>query len=354
MYSHATEFAAGIAADMKSGWGGLAASNAQSGVNAVTTSTAEGSGLMTNVGNRLLQASEAATVVKAGVPQPISVETRAAVTAVLYPEAGLALAAAQKEAEAAHREAVRVMNSVYKTAFLTVGNGVPAFPTPFDPTGGNGSTSSDEYVRQLNSSTSSNNNGSGADNDRSAESVANTNRTDSNAVHQGNVLPGTKANDTNNANPSSTTATRIASADQPGNINPNSPSNDNGLSRSPVATGVNPQSPNLLASPTGPNLRRQDDKSRDSSNANLGMGMLGGTAAAVGADSLRHGPSVAANAVAAKSVPSGMMPHAGRAAGDEDKEHKTPSYLVNVHNGNELIGPIDPAAPPVLGDWKEA
>lgn len=164
---------------------------------------------------------------------------------------------------------------------------------------------------------------------------------------------GTKTNDTNSANPTSATATRNASADQPGNINGNSPTNDNGLSRGPVATGLNPQSPNLFTSPTGPNLRRQDDRSRDSANANLGMGMLGGTAAVVGADSLRQGPSVAANAVAAKSVPGGMMPHAARAAGDEDKEHKTPSYLVNVHNGTELIGPIDPAAPPVLGEWNE-
>ncbi|NMN97761.1 hypothetical protein [Antrihabitans stalactiti] len=355
MYTHATEFAAGIATDMRDGWRGAAASSAQSGVNAVTTTTAEGSGLMTNVGNRLLQASEAASVVKAGVPQPISVETRAAITAVLYPDTGLALAAAQKEAEAAHREAVRVMNTVYKGAFLTVGNGVPGFTMPTDPTNGGGANGTDEYVHRLNSFTSSeSNNASGADNSRTAESVANTNQTDPNAVQQGQNPASTKTNDTTSANPTSTTATRNASADQPGNINGNSPTADNSVSRGPVATGVNPQSPNFFTSPTGPNLRRQDDKSRDNANANLGMGMLGGTAAVVGADSLRQGPSVAANAVAAKSVPSGMMPHAARAAGDEDKEHKTPSYLVNVHNGTELIGPIDPAAPPVLGEWKEA
>ncbi|SDI95214.1 hypothetical protein SAMN05444695_12327, partial [Rhodococcus triatomae] len=34
---------------------------------------------------------------------------------------------------------------------------------------------------------------------------------------------------------------------------------------------------------------------------------------------------------------------------DDDKEHKTPSYLVNMENGNELIGDLDPVAPPVIG-----
>ena len=354
--SHTADFLSGVDTLMQDGWHGNAASNAAAGVKTAGIATVKESVIMDAVSDRLLKASEAATSVIGGVPEPIPLETRVAmVESAFYPSAGLALVIAQKRAEAAHREAVRVMNTVYKGAFLTVGNGVPGFTMPTDPTNGGGANDTDEYVHRLNSFTSGeSNNASGADNSRTAESVANTNQTDPNAVQQGQNPAGTKTNDTNSANPTSTTATRNASADQPGNINGNSPTADISVSRGPVATGVNPQSPNFFTSPTGPNLRRQDDKSRDNANANLGMGMLGGTAAVVGADSLRQGPSVAANAVAAKSVPSGMMPHAARAAGDEDKEHKTPSYLVNVHNGTELIGPIDPAAPPVLGEWKEA
>ncbi|WP_164877598.1 hypothetical protein [Prescottella agglutinans] len=47
----------------------------------------------------------------------------------------------------------------------------------------------------------------------------------------------------------------------------------------------------------------------------------------------------------------GMMPGAGgaRGRGEDDSEHKTPGYLVNVDNGNELIGKLPLAAPPVIG-----
>jgi hypothetical protein len=356
--AHTADFLSGVDTLMQDGWHGHAATSAGAGVKTAGIATVTESVVMVEVAKRLDRASEAATAVIGGVPKPIPLNTRVAMAeSAFYPTAGQALAIAQKQAEADHREAVRVMNTVYKGAFLTVGNGVPGFTMPSDPTNGPGSdgtNSSDEYIQRLNSSNSNNNNGSSADNSRTAETVANTNQTDPNAVQQGNDPSKTQNANANTTDPTSLTATRNASVDQPGNINPNSPTNDNSLSRSPVATGVNPQTPSFLTSPTGPNLRRQDDKSRDSSNPNLGMGMLGGPAAVVGADSLRQGPSVAANAVAAKSVPSGMMPHGGRAAGDEDKEHKTPSYLVNVHNGTELIGPIDPAAPPVLGDWKEA
>lgn len=47
------------------------------------------------------------------------------------------------------------------------------------------------------------------------------------------------------------------------------------------------------------------------------------------------------------------MPMAGRGAGagqDDDTEHKMPSYLINVENGNELIGDLAPVAPPVIGE----
>ncbi|NLE82140.1 MAG: hypothetical protein GX610_21690 [Rhodococcus sp.] len=42
----------------------------------------------------------------------------------------------------------------------------------------------------------------------------------------------------------------------------------------------------------------------------------------------------------------------GRGAGggqDGDTEHKTPDYLINIENGNELIGDIARVAPPVIG-----
>lgn len=44
----------------------------------------------------------------------------------------------------------------------------------------------------------------------------------------------------------------------------------------------------------------------------------------------------------------GMAPGAARGKGDDD-EHKIPSYLIDVDNGNKLIGKIEKVSPPVLG-----
>ncbi|EOM77017.1 hypothetical protein DW322_06390 [Rhodococcus rhodnii] len=42
-------------------------------------------------------------------------------------------------------------------------------------------------------------------------------------------------------------------------------------------------------------------------------------------------------------------PGGARANGAEDTEHETPSYLVTVDNGNELVGDLAPVSPPVIG-----
>jgi len=46
----------------------------------------------------------------------------------------------------------------------------------------------------------------------------------------------------------------------------------------------------------------------------------------------------------------GMMGGGGAAkGGGEDKEHKTPDYLITLDNGNELIGTLPLVSPPVIG-----
>ena len=45
----------------------------------------------------------------------------------------------------------------------------------------------------------------------------------------------------------------------------------------------------------------------------------------------------------------GIAPHGARGKGEDDKEHKTAAYLVNVENANELIGDMPRVAPPVIG-----
>ncbi|MBJ7352141.1 MAG: hypothetical protein JHD12_16450 [Rhodococcus sp.] len=45
----------------------------------------------------------------------------------------------------------------------------------------------------------------------------------------------------------------------------------------------------------------------------------------------------------------GMGAAGGRGTGDNDGEHTTPGYLIDVGNGSELIGDLPLVAPPVLG-----
>lgn len=62
------------------------------------------------------------------------------------------------------------------------------------------------------------------------------------------------------------------------------------------------------------------------------------------------GTTAAGTAARNGAAGGGMMPGAGaRGRGDDDAEHKTPGYLVNVDNGSELIGNLPLAAPPVIG-----
>lgn len=80
-----------------------------------------------------------------------------------------------------------------------------------------------------------------------------------------------------------------------------------------------------------------------------GLGAGGAGAAATGAGGATGGAAAAAGRPGAPGG-SGMMPGAGaRGRGEDDNEHKTPGYLVNVDNGNELIGKLPLAAPPVIG-----
>ncbi|NKS79379.1 hypothetical protein GS539_28620 [Rhodococcus hoagii] len=62
------------------------------------------------------------------------------------------------------------------------------------------------------------------------------------------------------------------------------------------------------------------------------------------------GTTAAGTAARNGAAGGGMMPGAGaRGRGEDDAEHKTPGYLVNVDNGSELIGNLPLAAPPVIG-----
>jgi hypothetical protein len=55
----------------------------------------------------------------------------------------------------------------------------------------------------------------------------------------------------------------------------------------------------------------------------------------------------AAGRSGASGLPGAM---GGRGRGEEDREHRTASYLTNDDNVNLIIGDFDPVAPPVIGE----
>ncbi|PTR22938.1 PPE-repeat protein [Rhodococcus sp. OK519] len=84
-----------------------------------------------------------------------------------------------------------------------------------------------------------------------------------------------------------------------------------------------------------------------------GMGSGGGAGSTPSATTggATPGSTAAGSTGRGGAATGGMMPGAGARGrgGDDDNEHKTPGYLVNVDNGSELIGNLPLAAPPVIG-----
>ncbi|SHT51327.1 hypothetical protein [Mycobacteroides abscessus] len=85
-----------------------------------------------------------------------------------------------------------------------------------------------------------------------------------------------------------------------------------------------------------------------------GAGLPGGAAAGAGGGGVNPA-SVGAAGVRGMG-PMGMMgagAHGGHGKGEDDDDHATPSYLINVDNGNALFGEEIKASPGVIGDWTE-
>ena len=349
-----------------SGWEGEGADAGRAAVDAFVGSGQRASEVMGSVKSRLQQAASAAEAVRAAVPPPEHVDTAAMLPlALLNPPSAAAMAAAQQRAEEARQEAIRAMNAIYKPAMIPVGNGVPTFAAPVDPTAGGGGAGAPGSGSGTGggggSSTRGLWSGPGVINQENATDGASNGQPDgapgsadgSTAASDGSAASGSgsggsdsgdqgDAAQTSAAATSSDSASGIA-AGRPGGAGVGeSGSNGAGYGAGGSGFGIN-----------GGAARRRDDRNDSASAGALGLGAVGGGAmgAPLGADAVRSGSSVAAGAAAAarSGMPGGVMPHGRNEKGEEDSVHETPGYLINVDNGNELVGEMPPAAPPVLG-----
>ncbi|WP_187776292.1 hypothetical protein [Antrihabitans cavernicola] len=378
-----------IAALVNGSWEGDGANAAQGAVDAFIASGQEASEVMGSVVSRLHQASSAAEAVRAAVPVPEAVDPVAMLPmALLNPPSAAAVAEAQKRAEEARQEAIRAMNNIYKPTMIPVGNGVPSFSAPTDPTsggagaagggsaggtgasgfggfGGSGGASSSNVTSTGSGANSAGGQADSGASNTDAAGVDGASGTD--AQGQGATAPagsngqGVSASGTGGSGKaggqgaSPWTAPAAVTGDSSLGVAGGSGVGGSGVGGS--AGGAGGTGYVGIGGLGGAAARRRDDQKNDASNG-LGLGAVGGGVggALAGSDTLRSGPSVAAGASAAAraGMPGGVMPHGRNEKGEDDSEHKTPGYLINVDNGNELVGDMPPAAPPVLGVWDEA
>ncbi|EID79939.1 MULTISPECIES: hypothetical protein [Rhodococcus] len=332
-----------------------------------TEKLAETSGQLTSsiaaIAVKLDILSSAAADVKASVPQPASAE---GVLSQL-PLSPLAAESSETAREAARLEAVRRLEAIYVPNYRDVGTNVPQLPEPYAPSGdGAGSDgvltahgtfphgsnpwgttdsniSSASGEGDLSADSENSADGNSAGDDAAATSAANA----ESAANQGagagsgSAAQTAAANAQNAAGAGSQAGSGAGAAGYGGGIGGGSGSGAGGSGLGGSASGA----------------RRKNDK-RDSESSSSGV-VPGGPIPSGGAAA---GAGAAAAAAAATPVkPSmsrpgmgmapGMMGAPGRVGGngDGDTEHQTPSYLITVDNGNELIGKLDPVAPPVIG-----
>ena len=346
-------------------WEGAAADAAAQATEKLAATSGQLTSSIAAIAVKLDILSSAAADVKASVPQPASSEG----VLTQLPLSPLAAERSETEREAARLEAVRRLEAIYVPNYRDVGTNVPQLPEPYNPSG-DGSGSGDMpstygTVPQGSnpwSASDSNTSFASGDGDVSAnggtpgaeESAGDDAATTSaaNAEAAANQGAGAGAN-AGSGSAAQTAAANTQSAAGAGTQGSGASGAGYGGIGRRSGSGAGGSGVGGSASST----RRKNDK-RDS-ESNSGGVVPGGPIPSGGAAA---GAGAAAAAAAATPVkPSmsrpgmgmapGMMGSPGRAGGhgEGDTEHQTPSYLITVDNGNELIGKLDPVAPPVIG-----
>ncbi|MGU3435834.1 WXG100 family type VII secretion target [Actinomycetes bacterium M1A6_2h] len=251
------------------------------------------------------------------------------------------IAAAWLESEAVRHQAVQVMNTVYSPVVVQSDTGVPQLPPPFDPTGnGPGAIPSSTLPSgggYAPTGFASPNPVSGQFAGGSTDvapahpadtSAASTNAPAQAAPQQPTASPatGTPAATTGSAVPSTTST---APADTHAASWAPSGTRSSGSGAGAAAGGGSGGGGGSLRTPFGSGAQTAGSNSGVMQNPGGRMDGSGSTRGMYGAG--------------------GMMPGGGRSGGDHDGEHNTPGYLVNVDNGDELVGDLPLVAPPVIG-----
>lgn len=358
-----------VRAAMADGWRGPAAATAAAAVAAFEQRGRELADVIGVVGERLNRAGDAAETVRAGVGAPTAGEPDLA-AALLDPGSAAANVAAQKAAETARLDVVRVMEDVYAGAFLPTGNGIPAFPDTDVPAGAAAAPGA-ETGAGARSGTGGESGATpvatpvalavgGTESERATEEPAV--REESAEAEAGTPDPTAPADAASTTGPAATHAAATAPA---GTVAA-------ALAATPHLTAPHLATPHLTGGGTAPvsatvpgvipptvpaddRKKQQEEerrtKPRESTGAEavtgLGAGAMGGLlgGALAASETTRPGHGVGAHL---PPRPPADDPDDDLHFADEDL-----TYLEPADDNGTLIGALEPTTPPVLGEWSE-
>ncbi|OZF00381.1 hypothetical protein CH302_10385 [Rhodococcus sp. 15-2388-1-1a] len=356
-------FRSGIEAAMTSGWSGPTADAVRGGVGNYVSSATALSTSMSLISNKLLEAHSGFTQTQSRMP-PVVAPGSSMIDALLpIPFAAKDAVSAREEQQ---EEARRIMRSVYVPGVLQSDSQVPVLPAAHDPVADGGGSSG----------------GWGLGTSAGGGGIGSTSGTT--GADGGDSAARTAATQAQAGSAEAAEAGRsgTAASEQPGSSGSGSlpPADNSGETRAAAATGPGASGggtgSGVGAGPgggyggtgTGGSGFAGSNGSGYGGGAGYGVGSGGSSGAGSGYGGSVLGPPIGGGAgggaggtggpgsaaAAAGRAGAHGMPGMGamggaRGAGDNDGEHATPGYLVDVSNGSELIGDLPLVAPPVLG-----
>lgn len=331
-------------------WEGAAGRSAAQGVGEYTKHSGDFTTAANLVGNKL---DEAYT----GVQQTVDTMPTKPGTSTFehwvskVPVAGL-WKREQHESEEAHEQAIQIMKSVYMPVVHQADDQVPVLPAAFNPAAvaGPGESGGGGVGAGAGGRAGGGDGGSGAGSGLRPPTGIGV----PTGPGQGRVSgSGAAAGDR-----------WAASESNPLTDAPKSAASSQGLGPDPATDPVSLTTPAAASLPDGSGAYGGAGSGSAGTSGGSGGGSHGGVSGGLGGTSIMQpalgspgtgttgggsGAGVGSAGRAGAPGMGGMAPHAGKGKGDDDKEHKTASYLVNVDNGNQLVGKMPKVAPPVIG-----
>nr|WP_206024661.1 WXG100 family type VII secretion target [Rhodococcus sp. 14C212] len=317
------------------GWDGDAARHAVAATRSFARSSEQLVAALLAVSTKLAAASEVASAVRNNVqPPPAQIPMP---LGVVVPQDTAEFARA---AEAAHAEAVRVMESLYVPHYRESGTAVPVLPSPHEATAGSGPVGAD-LSRHPSGNADGRGGGAG-----SPDSVAGTDAGRVTGAGQVTDVPsgGTPATEgeadpggpaRGGAEPAATTPAATTTA---------------GATSGPERYPGSGAPPGMPGGSTSGGLGGGGGPGGSGTSAPGGLGPVGGLPVANGTTNpATSGAGTRAGSARPGGMYPGMLGAPARSARDDEAARTVPSYLVGADNGNELIGPMPLTAPPVLG-----